>query len=337
MNPSNPEITGSSHILPFNQLSPDDFERMCVWLVRREGFQSVEHLGAAGSEQGRDITARREGKSWAFQCKRVQRFSYADAKKEIDKLPKDDLPEVYVFIVASNVSDYTRKKVRKNYPNMDFHFWVKSELDVMVKRHPDIVDEFFQLSLKKDFQAAAEIKLKVGDQFFNPSTGSRPHPVKGERNSPHGFNNEGLPDWGSLYTVIKISNIGYEDGELIWKPDEEKTKFPPLFNFDHHRIEFNPPRVIRARKVPPDAPSFFFDITFSEQDPYKFASAIRDLVLRKEQYEIVLQYWTARVDGNSNPRKLIIKGDFKYFYDMVIKHWEDFGFTDLIKHARVLE
>ena len=60
-------ITGTTHTLPFDKLSPHDFERLCLWLVEREGYERAEHLGAAGSEQGRDIVAWREGALWAFQ------------------------------------------------------------------------------------------------------------------------------------------------------------------------------------------------------------------------------------------------------------------------------
>ena len=37
---------------------PRDFERLCLWLVERGGYERAAHLGAAGSEQGRDIVAR---------------------------------------------------------------------------------------------------------------------------------------------------------------------------------------------------------------------------------------------------------------------------------------
>ncbi len=71
-----PTITRTTHTLPFNKLAPRDFERLCLWLVEREepalrlskGYERAEHLGAAGSEQGRDIVAWREGALWAFQC-----------------------------------------------------------------------------------------------------------------------------------------------------------------------------------------------------------------------------------------------------------------------------
>ena len=29
-------ITGTTHTLPFDRLSPRDFERLCLWLVERD-------------------------------------------------------------------------------------------------------------------------------------------------------------------------------------------------------------------------------------------------------------------------------------------------------------
>ena len=57
MTQSQPPITGTTQTLPFDRLSPRDFERLCLWLVEREGYEHAEHLGAAGSEQGRDVVA----------------------------------------------------------------------------------------------------------------------------------------------------------------------------------------------------------------------------------------------------------------------------------------
>ena len=59
--------------MPFDKLSPRDFERLCLGLVQREGYGRAEHLGAAGSEQGRDIVAWREDALWAFQRKLTMR------------------------------------------------------------------------------------------------------------------------------------------------------------------------------------------------------------------------------------------------------------------------
>jgi len=145
---SQPSITRTTHTLPFDKLSPRDFERLCLWLVEREGYERAEHLGAAGSEQGRDVVAWREGELWAFQCKRVQRFGPKDALAEVEKvlaLPQSERPVGLVFIVTCDVSANTRQQVRERCAGeMECHFWAGTELDARVKRHPDIVAEFFQ-------------------------------------------------------------------------------------------------------------------------------------------------------------------------------------------------
>jgi HJR/Mrr/RecB family endonuclease len=62
-----PALTGSAHTLSFEKLSAVDFERLCLWLVTREGFERAEHLGEAGNEQGRDVVAWKNGRRFAFQ------------------------------------------------------------------------------------------------------------------------------------------------------------------------------------------------------------------------------------------------------------------------------
>lgn len=147
---SKPPVTGSSHPLPFEKLSPLDFERLCLWLVRREGFDPAEHLGEAGSEGGRDVVAWKDGRRFVFQCKRVQAFTAAHAKKEIEKLRKlraDEQPQELVFVVARAVSAEARNAIRAEWGDEETcHFWAGSELDERVKRHPDLVRQFFQLS-----------------------------------------------------------------------------------------------------------------------------------------------------------------------------------------------
>lgn len=65
--PAKPPVTGPTHALPFGSLSAEQFEELTLWLVRREGFERAQHLGQAGSEQGRDILAWKEGRRYAFQ------------------------------------------------------------------------------------------------------------------------------------------------------------------------------------------------------------------------------------------------------------------------------
>ncbi len=101
-----PPVTKTTHILPFQQLSPLDFERLCLWLVRREGFERAEHLGAAGGEQGRDILAYHGDRRVVFQCKRVDRLDPGGAEKEIEKLqslPVQSRPDDIIFVVSTAV------------------------------------------------------------------------------------------------------------------------------------------------------------------------------------------------------------------------------------------
>jgi restriction endonuclease Mrr len=71
-----PTITKTNHPLPFAELSPLQFERLCLWLVDRQGYLRPQHLGEAGNEQGRDIIAYKATDAgeqlWYFQCKRYK-------------------------------------------------------------------------------------------------------------------------------------------------------------------------------------------------------------------------------------------------------------------------
>jgi len=144
-----PTLTATAHRLPFQELSPLDFERLCLWLVRREGFERAEHLGESGGEGGRDVVAWQDGRRFVFQCKRVQSFGAADARKEIEKLrrlPVAEQPDELVFVVSRAVSADVRSTARAAWGDeKTCHFWAGSELDERVNRHPDLRATFFQL------------------------------------------------------------------------------------------------------------------------------------------------------------------------------------------------
>jgi len=147
---SKPAITGTNHILPFDKLAFSDFERLCLWLVRREGYPEAQHVGVVGNDHGRDILGEKDGKKWAFQCKRAKAFSLSHAEEEIEKirgLPASDCPDVLVFLVTAAVSAKTRDSVKAKYgSNIECQFWGETELDEKVKAHPEIIDEFFQIN-----------------------------------------------------------------------------------------------------------------------------------------------------------------------------------------------
>ncbi|HKS40744.1 MAG TPA: restriction endonuclease, partial [Blastocatellia bacterium] len=150
-----PVVTKTSHLLPFGELSPAQFERLCLWLVKNEGYLRPEHLGEAGSEQGRDVIAYRATESgeqlWYFQCKRYQTINAPTLIKEVEKyntLVKADAtkaPFGIVFVTNATVAAAAREKVRKfcGQHGYECEFWARTELDLLVKKHADIVTEFF--------------------------------------------------------------------------------------------------------------------------------------------------------------------------------------------------
>ncbi len=154
-----PNVTKGNHLLPFGELSPVDFERLCLWLVERKGYLRPEHLGAAGSEQGRDVIAYRATDSgeqlWYFQCKRYQTISAAPLIKEIEKYNKlviadpTKKPFGVVFVTNATLSAEARKEVSEfcGKHGYECEFWARTELDMLVKKHADIVAEFFNLML----------------------------------------------------------------------------------------------------------------------------------------------------------------------------------------------
>ena len=158
-----PEITGGDTILPFDKLSPSEFERLCYWLIKREGFQSVEHPEAGAKKQGRDITATKDDKTWGFQCKRVQRFGPYEANKEIAKLLDGEIPGVLVFVVACTITFHTSKKIREEYPQLEIDFWTRTILDEMVKSHADIMAEFFLIQPER----TGSKKENEGQEFLD--------------------------------------------------------------------------------------------------------------------------------------------------------------------------
>ncbi|MBN1810788.1 MAG: PQQ-binding-like beta-propeller repeat protein [Anaerolineae bacterium] len=156
--PDGSPLPGTTHVLTFDRLSPVDFERLCLWLVEREGYTRGEHLGLAGSEQGRDVIAYKpapQGEElWYFQCKRYASINAKTLKGEVDKYlqlveEKPHLrPTGVVFVVSCAVSAKAREEAGDycEQHGLAHEFWALTELDMRVKHHPDLLREFFNMA-----------------------------------------------------------------------------------------------------------------------------------------------------------------------------------------------
>lgn len=127
--------------------------------VERSGYLRPEHLGVAGNEQGRDVIAYRASDGgeqlWYFQCKRYQTLCPATLIAEVEKYNKlvttdpTKKPFGVVFVTNAVLSAKARDEVREfcGQHGYESEFWAKTELDLHVKKHQDIVTEFFNVTL----------------------------------------------------------------------------------------------------------------------------------------------------------------------------------------------
>ena len=128
--------------LPFNALSPGQFERLCKRLIEQDA--EVEHCylyGKPGGKQfGIDIVARRaDGQRLAYQCKRYESYTLGDLRKALEKLTY--LADRYVFAVSCDVGRELRDEVEERSPPTEI--WGIHELSDKLRGYPDLVTQFF--------------------------------------------------------------------------------------------------------------------------------------------------------------------------------------------------
>lgn len=136
----------TEHELPFDKLSPRDFERLCLGLAIAEGYEQFAHLGAAGGDGGVDILAVKDGLRVAFQCKRERDFGPVDAiaaVAEALKLPAERRPEKLLLLVSCDVSRKAREKAAERAGSMAVEVWARTELEQRVRRYPLLLGQFF--------------------------------------------------------------------------------------------------------------------------------------------------------------------------------------------------
>ena len=142
----------------FEDLSPEEFERLVHWLARRSGeFDEVQWYGGA-RDKGRDVVAYRHaprGEKWYIQCKRYDRITFATLRDELDKLAGHAAaepgfaPDVVVFATACPVPPQARDQAAAYARALGLpepYYWDRMELDERLKAQPETEEEFFGAS-----------------------------------------------------------------------------------------------------------------------------------------------------------------------------------------------
>jgi hypothetical protein len=167
-----PPTVTRAQVLPLGSLSWENFERLCFRLAHRGGdVEDARIYGERGqAQEGIDLYVRRATGDYAtWQCKRYQELTTTDIKEAVTKFLEGDWAghtKLFRLAVAPSLNatkladEIERQRVRCNAVNITFEPLDQDRLSLMLKDHPDLVDDFFGRSWVEAFngpEAAASL------------------------------------------------------------------------------------------------------------------------------------------------------------------------------------
>ena len=149
-------VATRTQTLPFDQLTWQDFEKLCHRLVRTGStVEDCQQYGVPGEAQsGIDIFARIKGAARyaVYQCKNECNFGPPKIKRAVTDFIEGewrDKSSVFVLCTQESMRSTTRAQeietqaeILATY-DVSFQQWGREELSLQLKAHPDIVDDFF--------------------------------------------------------------------------------------------------------------------------------------------------------------------------------------------------
>lgn len=167
-----PPTVTREQVLPLGSLSWENFERLCFRLAHRGGdVEDARIYGERGqAQEGIDLYVRRATGDYAtWQCKRHQEIKNTDIKKAVTKFLEGDWAgrtKLFRLAVAPSLNatelaeEIERQRTRCDAVNITFEPLDRDRLSLMLKDHPDLVDDFFGRSWVEAFngpEAAASL------------------------------------------------------------------------------------------------------------------------------------------------------------------------------------
>lgn len=240
--------TSTRHILPFGNLSPEDFTRMCFWLVERSSeFDRAEYYDMTGDKK-KDVIGykyNRVGKEekWYFQCKRYKKISFGQLKDELDGIKKhvdedeNFKPDRIVFVTACPVSPSCKDNVKEYAKTLSFEiidFWDEVKLDEKVKANPETEEEFFNKGislndLKEISQGSNEdIKLHMTTLFQQSGLLAKHDPEKTDKINQEIDETVSLIDRNDFKKAKQYLFLVL--GKIEDKPDKYKNELVRIYN-----------------------------------------------------------------------------------------------------------
>ncbi|MFJ2949828.1 HEAT repeat domain-containing protein [Streptomyces sp. NPDC087226] len=164
-------VIGKLELLPFNDLSWEDFERI-QWRVMRdvEGLRHAQLYGERGQAQyGLDVVALApDGSGTALQSKKYKQFGPAQIKAAVKKFRTTRRPfSVDRLIIGVARPVRTTKAIeefaaqRKLLQPIELDLWDSQELSYLLRGRPEIVIEFFGMPTAEAFCLPFKVDVTV--------------------------------------------------------------------------------------------------------------------------------------------------------------------------------
>jgi hypothetical protein len=142
--------------LPFKELTWENFERLCLRLVRLEAdVERCQMYGERGENQaGIDLYARKisTNKYTVYQCKREKNFGAKKIEAAVNKfLESEWVVQTNHFVLCTQESLKSKQRADAfktqsevlSAKGISLICWDSDELSIKLKAHPEIVDDFF--------------------------------------------------------------------------------------------------------------------------------------------------------------------------------------------------
>ena len=249
-------ITTNHTVLPFEDLSWNDFEKFCFQLGSKEMkcLDSAYLYGRNGQKQdGIDIYFRKEQKNIVWQIKRYDKFKAADVSKAVEVFLNGkwaDNASSFTLCVSNYLDDtavvdeIARQSAILDERNIIFSVYNSEKLTMLSQKHPDVVRTFFgEAWYNKLFFAQNNTIEKEDNARWVTSTGVELNPNKVYERGDFKFkvNNE------SFYIEETL-----QDGSDTHVILDTKTGATRILKHPHplneYRISVNPKMIIRKEE-----------------------------------------------------------------------------------------
>ncbi|SDY38857.1 hypothetical protein [Acinetobacter kyonggiensis] len=201
--------------LPFSQLSSEQFEQYCEWLLYKDKeLTNVHRIKGNGHYQGGLDICANIAKSFhklaAYECKCWKKLSIQELDNTIKKFKQNDLiPNIKKYVIILAQEDVPRN-IRKKWDQIHYELhglgieaelWTGVTLTIKSQPYPDIVSKFFPMAPESQFYN--EWMLRT--HFISTLHKALIDPVKNNRDAANEF--------------LHFSSLNYSDFDEIYSED----------------------------------------------------------------------------------------------------------------------